>query len=146
MIAPGRRAATMRRAASCEHTNVDFRFVSSTASHVSSVSSRNGVRGKMPALFTRTSIGPRARSASATRARASSGFEMSAAIVTARRPSAVISAAADSAAALSSRKFSATSAPAAANRMAMARPMPRWAPVTRTFLPAQRWSVLMPPV
>ena len=109
---PGRPAATMRRAASWEQTNVALRLVSSTASHCSSVSSRNGRPGEDAGVVhedvdrTQAALGLVPRGVALPRA-----STMSAAIVVARRPSAAISAAADFAAGLSSRKLSATSAP-----------------------------------
>lgn len=44
MTTPGRCAATMRRVTSWAHTNVPFKLVPSTASHSSSVISKNGAR------------------------------------------------------------------------------------------------------
>ena len=56
--------------------------------------------------------------------------------VLARRPSAVICAATAAASAVRARQFTATSAPAPDKASAIARPMPRLAPVTNATLPA----------
>src|ERR1700730_1169347 len=143
MIAPDRPAATMRFATAWAQKQLPFRLTPSTKSQSVSRSSRNGMRGNPPALLTKTSIGPSSPSTAATIASTSASRATSARTVSARRPPARISSAIACAALSSSSQLTATSAPAAAQRSAIARPIPCCAPVTRTILPDR--SILSPP-
>src|SRR5712671_2620529 len=113
-----------------------FRLTSSTWSQSRSVISRKGTRGNTPALLINTSIGPSCSSVADTITCTCSIWPTSALTKMARRPHARTSSATLWAAALSSSQLIATSAPAAANSNAIARPIPCCAPVTRTALPA----------
>src|SRR6266478_1298203 len=88
----------------------------------------------MPALFTRMVIAPRAASASATRL-ATSAESVTSAIAEKTRTPVLPRASAEFASAARSRPQMATEAPSDARRCAMARPMPRLAPVTSATPP-----------
>src|SRR6266481_3638315 len=137
-MAPGRPAATIARATAWAQRKPPLRFTPSTWSHSRSVSSRNGERGKTPALLTRMSGGPSPPVTAATRACTSRACATSPLTVRTLRPRPRISPATRSAAPGSSRKFRPTSAPSPAIASAMARPIPCCAPVTSATLPASR--------
>src|SRR6266478_4575736 len=88
----------------------------------------------MPALFTRMVIDPRAASVSVTRP-ATSAERVTSATAEKTRTPVLPSASAEFASAARSRPQMATEAPSEARRCAMARPMPRLAPVTRATPP-----------
>src|SRR5262249_5636358 len=89
----------------------------------------------MPALLTRTSIFPNSATVRATSPSTWSAFVTSLAPAIARRPSARASAAPSSAVS-ALRSESATSQPSRASRSAIARPIPRPAPVISATLPS----------
>ena len=107
--------AFMRRAAACEQKKRPSTFTSSTRSHAAREISRALLRTATPALLTRTSMRPSFSNAAAT------AFSS----LTSTRSS-------PSSGSMSSRT---TEYPWAANRSAVALPMPRAAPVTTTVLP-----------
>src|SRR6266481_6111209 len=88
----------------------------------------------MPALFTRMVIDPRTASVSVTRP-ATSAERVTSATAEKTRTPVLPSASAEFASATRSRPQMATEAPSEARRCAMARPMPRLAPVTRATPP-----------
>src|SRR6185369_13746369 len=88
------------------------------------------------ALLTSTSIPPSASAAAGTQAAIDAASARSQVMAWTRWPPRAMSARASSRVALP-RAHSATSAPAAANCDAIARPMPRLAPATRTRLPVK---------
>ena len=90
-----------------------------------------------PALLTRMSTEPRSATMAGTIAARASGSSRSAVTAVARRPSAVICSHADSSS-VPEREVTHMSAPASARPMAMARPMPRPAPVTSALRPSRR--------
>jgi len=100
--------AIIALAAACAVKVLPFRFTSCTASHIASVSSRNGLRGKIPALFTSTSSRPNAATVAATSAWQAGTVATLPWSSSARCPAARISAATASAAARSSSQFTAT--------------------------------------
>src|SRR5262245_40739454 len=114
MMAPGRLAAIMARAAACAHKKPPLRLTPSTRSHSSSWRARNSERGNTPALFTRMSGGPSAVAAVATKARTSALRATSPLTVVVLRPRPRTSSATRPAAAASSVKYSPDSAPARA--------------------------------
>ncbi len=95
------------------------------------------------ALLTRRESGPNARSASATSLGAVASSATSASIATPVRPSAAISLT-TACAASASISATATAAPSRARRSAVARPMPRPAPVTSAVLPMKRLMLQIP--
>ena len=111
-----------------------FRFVATTNSNSSGVSSRAGLRTFTPALLTRMSRRPSRSTAAPAMASQSSGEVTSAVKGAARRPRARISSARRSSSA-AVRLASSTSAPAAASASAIVRPSPRPAPVTMATRP-----------
>src|SRR5215468_3436831 len=119
-IIPGATARAQR--------NMEVRLVTSTSSHSSSVTSTDALSRVTPALLTRMSMGPSARSASVTAARIPSALVTSSGMARARPPAASISAAANAI----------WSLPRAAQ--AMARPSPRLAPVTSAVRPSREKS------
>ena len=78
----------------------------------------------------------------ATAASTSSGFDTSQAIAS-TSPPAFLTASAVSCSASSVRSRIATRAPSAAKAIAVARPMPLAAPVTKATLPMKRWGLDM---
>ena len=121
----------MARATRCDIRKTPVRFVAMTARQSSSLMSRNGVSSSMPALLTSTSIRSQRSSAAAdgtvdvapsgTRRRCTTQADSA---QSRRSPPAVHACA----------RRSITSAPSDANRSAIARPIPRPAPVTMTRL------------
>src|SRR5437667_4436754 len=107
-------------------------FVASTQSHCLADSSSPWRSTPEAALLTSTSRRPARRSTSATRRVISAGSLRSACRRCAVPPRSSMSRAVFSAAARFTKKFTKTRAPASANRSAIARPMPRPPPVTRT--------------
>ena len=101
-----------------------FKLIARTLSQVSSALFTNGSALSQPALLTRMSVGPRRRSASAIAAATAP-----ASVTSMRRPMPPTASPA-SRAVRSSTSSAATFAPSAARRSAIARPMPRPAPVT----------------
>ena len=99
-----------------------------------SVISSRGSFSATPALFTNTSIVPKAFSASAAACCGPSTVLMSASTATQRRPALVITALTSAKPALS-RPTATISAPASANTTQASKPMPLVAPVTRMRLP-----------
>ncbi len=105
-----------------------------------------GPAGAAAALLTRTSSG-RPASAASTPAKSvsmSSSTPSSARTVIAVPPARSISSAVAAAPSPSAPKCTRTAAPFAANRTAIARPMPRDAPVTRAVLPVRSSASVMP--
>src|SRR5215831_10443024 len=130
-IIPGATARAQR--------NMEVRLVTSTSSHSSSVTSTDALSSVTPALLTRMSMGPSARSASVTAARIPSALVTSSGMARARPPAASISAAANAIWSLP-RAAQATAAPASPRARAMARPSPRLAPVTSAVRPSREKS------
>src|SRR6201995_589656 len=117
--------------AACERTRkVPRRFVAMTLSKVSTSPLAMGDRGMMPALLTTTSICPKALRVFSKSCLTSSGLATSAWMARARPPLLVISLTTSSALAALPAKLTTTPNPSAARRRAMARPIPRDAPVT----------------
>src|SRR2546425_1001282 len=125
----GRRAAWVQR-------KTPVRFVARTCCQSSSFMRRTRLSRVMPALFTRWSIRPWAFTTSSKAASTEARSATSIARASALPPAAVISATA-SARRARSRAVRTTVAPSAANALAIARPMPRDAPVTNETLPAR---------
>src|SRR5262249_9823139 len=114
--------------------NMDVRFVASTASHSSSVTSTVFFSRMMPALLTRTSTAPSAASTSRTARPRSDALVTSSLTPVARPPRSRICSAVRSICSCE-RAQHATSAPAAPSASAIACPMPRLAPVTSATRP-----------
>src|SRR6266550_7878410 len=125
MIRPARRLL-MPRAACLIIRNAPLKFVSRTASQSSSLMRNTRLSRRVPALFTRMSIGPRSRSTSATAASTCSPWATSHAYPRADAPSRCAAACAP----VPSRAITATFAPAVCSALAIACPMPRLPPVT----------------
>ena len=134
MMRPARRARMCGRKAWIA-VKTDVRFTSSVLRHSSGVSSRKGRNTAHPALFTRMSTAGNAASAAAAIRRTSSGSATSHRHHSARRPSARIPAAVSSSSG-AVRAARNTSQPSRAKASAMARPMPRPAPVMTAVLPS----------
>src|SRR5258707_2348266 len=111
-----------------------LRLVSRTRSQSASVFSWTGPKRPMPALFTRMVMGPRAASVWAIMTKTATEFVTSAIWLCTGTPSAA-SSLAESLRAARSRPQMDTEAPSKANWCAMARPIPRLAPVTRATPP-----------
>ena len=109
--------------------NAPFRFVSSTVSQSASLMRISRPSRVTPALFTRMSTLPQSARIFSAAAFTSAESDTSTASAHALRPSARISAATFSEFS-TVRETTTTSAPSAANFNAMARPIPRPAPVT----------------
>src|SRR5258705_453051 len=124
--------AVMRRDASWASTSSARALVASTQSHCFGESSSPLRRTPDAALLTRTSRRPALRSTSAISVRISFGSFKSAWRSCTVPPRSSTSRAVFSAASRFTKKFTKTWAPASANRSAIARPMPRPPPVTRT--------------
>src|ERR1700693_1146980 len=129
--------ATWARATLCAIRNAPRRFVARMRSQPSSSISRNAFSSAMPALLTSTSICCQRCRATATASSTAAASPTSAGCVHALPSAAAISCAACSSGSRR-RPISITSAPSAANRSAMARPIPWPAPVTTTFRPSKR--------
>src|SRR5207247_871404 len=129
--------ATWARPTLCAIRNAPRRFVPRTRSQLSSSSSRNACSSAMPALLTSTSIRSQRCKAAATASSTAAASLTSAGCVQALPPAAAISCAACSSGSRR-RPISITSAPSAANRSAIARPIPCPAPVTTTFRLSKR--------
>src|SRR3989449_5971409 len=129
--------ATWARATLCAIRNAPRRFVPRMRSQPSSSISRNARSSAIPALLTSTSIRSQRCRATATASSTAAASLTSTGCVHTLPPAAAISCAACSS---SSRRrpISITSAPSAANRSAIARPIPCAAPVTTTFRPSKR--------
>src|SRR5712692_2421953 len=130
-------AATWVRATRCAIRKAPRRFVARMRSQPSSSISRNARSSAMPALLTSTSIRSQRSSAAATAPSTAAASLTSAECVHALPPAAAISCAAWSSGSRR-RPISITSAPSAANRSAIARPIPCPAPVTTTVRPSKR--------
>ena len=124
-IAPLPRAA-IGRPASCVQRKTPVRLTASTCCQVSSASSSSGPTAAVPAWATQTSMCPAPATQASTAARTSARRLTSPTTVIAREPSPAAARASSS----PSRSNITTVAPSAWNRCAMARPMPRAAPVT----------------
>src|SRR6266508_3831198 len=133
MILPPARAI-MTGATARARRNMEVRFVASTRSHSSSVTSTVFFSSVMPALLTRMSTGPSVVPTSRTAASISAARVTSSRKPPARLPGRRISSAVFSAWSIE-RAQQATSAPAAPSASAMARPIPRLAPVTSATRP-----------
>ena len=124
-----------------QHRNVPRTFAAITRSHASSDVSRKGAYDPMPALFTSTSICPNLSSEACVIARTLSSSRTSHATASASRPSASTSSATlwivpgSCRRGVSVRPATTTLHPAPASPKAMARPMPRVAPVTMATFP-----------
>src|SRR2546422_4971020 len=130
------------RAAAREQRNVPVRFTPSTVFHCSIVIVVTGASRWRPALFTRMSMPPHARSISANIASTSASFETSARIASASIPLALISSAIFAAASGFETKLTTTAAPAAPSARATPSPMPEFAPVTSARCPLSGcWSM-----
>src|SRR5262245_15631222 len=134
-IRPGVPRSTKMRAAARETANGAATFTMSTRSKSASDTSRAASRWMIPALQTHTSRRPSARATSATARSAASGSARSASTTWARRPRAAISATVSVAAPRWTRP---TSAPSRASVTAIARPIPRLAPVTSATSPTRK--------
>lgn len=139
MIRPPPRAI-MDGATARAQRNMEVRFVARMPSHSPSVISTARRCSTMPALFTRTSMGPSASSTARTVAAISS------LPVTSRRQARAALPAWRMRAAVASawstvRAAQATAAPASPSATAIARPIPRLAPVTSVTRPASGRSV-----
>src|SRR6266850_3672072 len=122
----------MSRAASWARTSSARAFVAITQSHCLGESSSPPRSTPDAALLTSTSRRPARRSTSATRRLISAGSLRSAGSRCAVPPRSSTSRAVFSAASRFTKKFTKTRAPASPKRSAIARPMPRPPPVTRT--------------
>src|SRR6266849_6525140 len=122
----------MSRAASWARIRSARAFVAITQSHCLGESSSPSRSTPDAALLTSTSRRPARRSTSATRRLISAGSLRSACSRCAVPPRSSTSRAVFSAASRFTKKFTKTRAPASAKRSAIARPMPRPPPVTRT--------------
>src|SRR5438093_844638 len=130
-----RPARFIARKACFAHSQAPFRSTANTRSHSASVISVASKYALTPALFTSTSIAPRAPATASIARRTSPS-----AVTSARRNSTTPPprACTTSRAAASSRSTNVTSAPSSANFSTIARPMPRAPPVTNATLPASR--------
>src|SRR6266550_5580578 len=145
MIRP-RRCSRMRRVACRVQLKVPFRWTAMTASHSSSVMLKIMRSRRMPALFTRMSIAPNSLTAVSTMRSAAGKSATLSALATALPPRARIASTTSSAtrreaprpSTSAPRSFTTTAAPSAASSSAIARPMPRPAPVTTAALPSSR--------
>ena len=118
-----------------------LRLTSKVLSHWLSPASRRGPKwGLVAALFTSTSIPPKASCARAISAWTSASRPVWQATASASPPAARIFSATDSTPS-SLRLASTTRAPAAPNASAIASPIPREAPVTTTTRPANDFSM-----
>ena len=137
MITPERFRA-MIRAARELHKNAPVRLTAMTRSHQASSASRKWrIVSVSPALLTSTSTVPKRRTAVSITPSTWAGTETSAAAAAADPPRAVIAAATASAPA-GATSLTTTCAPSSPKRTAIARPMPRAAPVTIATLPCIR--------
>src|SRR3989338_3509478 len=118
------------------HRNIDVRLVARIVSQSASVTSSVFCCMVMPALFTRTSIGPSPAATAPVAAAMSSARVTSSRNAAARPPPARISPATASTWSVE-RAAQATDAPAWPRASALARPMPRLAPVPRATRPAR---------
>src|SRR3954465_9750224 len=130
MMRPPRPWATIRRAAAWAHTKAPVRSTSSTWFHWSRGTSRNGVDDPVPALFTRTSMPPRASIRSSMTAAPDAGSLRSSWRTSARALAARTSAAVCSAPSSSPCHVIPMSQPDLASSTAVAFPIPESAPVT----------------
>src|SRR5213080_3934350 len=148
MIRP-RRCSRMRRVACRVQLKVPFRWTPMTASHSSSLMLKIMRSRRMPALFTRMSIAPNSLTAVSTMRSAAAKSATLSALATARPPRARIASTTSSAtrreaprpSTSAPRSLTTTAAPSAASSSAMARPMPRPAPVTTAALPSSRFAM-----
>src|SRR5262245_45539697 len=122
----------MERAASCARKNGPLRFVAKTVSQLSSVASSRSLRPTevIPALLTSTSSRPKCRSVFAISDSRLAVSATLALIAIPWLPAFAISATTCAAASALEWKFTTTACPSRARRSAIARPMPREAPVT----------------
>ena len=131
------RRARMPGSTARAHRKAPFRFTASVRSNSSSVSSSRSRGIATPALLTSTSTGPSSPSAERTISTTARVSDTSAAMARARRPFARTASAVSSAFRTRSRQFTTTSAPVPASASAIARPMPRDAPVTSAVRPVR---------
>src|SRR4051794_3289329 len=129
-IRPPRPPATIRRAASCAHTNAPVRSTSSTWRHLASSTSRNAVESPVPALLTNASRPPSASASDPTTPAPVDASPRSRCATSARRPAARTSSAVPAAPASSLCQVRPTSKPCWASRTAVALPMPESPAVT----------------
>src|SRR5215213_6857333 len=129
MIFPPVPCAIIRSAAACRHQTTPNTLTSNIRARSSRVISRRVLTCAMPAFATITSTLPSSRAARSTSANTASRSVTSAGTAIALPPAPVISSATPSAVDLS-RSFTATVCPSRASLSAIARPMPRPAPVT----------------
>ena len=122
----------------CTLVNAAVRFVWMTASQSSRFIRSISVSRVMPALFTRMSMRPLPAMMAATAASTPAASVTSSPIDSADPPASRIASAVPLA--FSPRAAATTCAPAAARRVATARPMPRDAPVTRATRP-ERFAI-----
>src|SRR6267154_6314278 len=126
----------IERSTARQQRNTARRSVPSTKSQSASVVSRNGFSRITPALLTRMSIGPSASSVLLTRRSTPTAWLTSASTSIALEPAAAISPTSCRASPARPRWLTATRAPARANAIAIARPIPLAAPVTSAVLPS----------
>src|SRR5207247_944908 len=144
-----RRCSRIRRGACRVQLKVPFKWTAMTASHSSSLMLKIIRSRRMPALFTRMSIAPNSLTAVSTMRSAAAKSATLSALATARPPRARIASTTSSAtrreaprpSTSAPRSLTTTAAPSAASSSAMARPMPRPAPVTTAALPSSRFAM-----
>jgi hypothetical protein len=140
-VATIRPPSRKREAACCSVKNAPLALIANMRSKSSSVHSTSGLISASAALANTMSSGPSARSASSNSRATSAGRARSAPMATALPPLAAISATTSVARSRFTAYPTATEAPRAANPSAIARPIPRDAPVTIALLPSSWFEI-----
>src|SRR6266850_2491001 len=134
--------ACMCLSAACVATKTPRTLTANTRSKSASVASSTFIGMTVPALFTSTSSRPKVVTVLSTAFLTASASAASAWIATAFPPARSIALTTDAAASAPLEYVTATLAPSAARRFAIAAPMPREPPVTSATLPASALSCL----